>query len=101
MATAEPRHERPPFLGKLDRRRGGNALEKAQEVRRVKKEITEEVSERNLKAAEDLGNVEFFPKGQLTPSDNLHRHLRRLSEKDEHHGGHQNVDYREREKTLP
>ncbi len=35
-------------------------------------QVAEEVTEGDLKAADDLRNVEFFPERQLGPADNFH-----------------------------
>ena len=38
----------------------------------VEEEIAEEMSERDPESAQDLGQVELLPKGQLAPADNFY-----------------------------
>ena len=49
-------------------------LEATQKVGRVQKEVAEEVGKGDLKAAEDLWEVEIFPESQLAPADNFYGH---------------------------
>jgi len=74
VAASESRHERPELLGILDGSRGGKVLQVAHEVDRVEQEISEEVPERDLKAAGDLGDIKLFPKRQLRSADDYCRH---------------------------
>ena len=64
----------PELLGILDGDRGGKVLETAQEVGRMEKEVSEEVPERNLEAADDLGDVKLLPERQLRSADDYCRH---------------------------
>ena len=74
VAASEPRHEGPKLLGILDGSRGGKALQEAHEVDRVEQEVSEEVPERDFKAAGDLGDVKLLPKRQLRSADDYCRH---------------------------
>jgi hypothetical protein len=74
VAAAEPRHEGPEFLGILDGDACGKVRETAQLVGDVEKEVSKEVPESDLQAAEDLGEVELFPESQLGPADDSDGH---------------------------
>ena len=56
----------------LDGGSGGNAPIPAQKMGRVQKQIAKEVAKSDFQPAENLRDVELFPKGQLAPADNFY-----------------------------
>ena len=69
VAAPESERERPRLFGILEGDRRPEVREQPHAVRRVEKQIPEEVRRGDLEAAEDLRNVELFPDRQLTPAN--------------------------------
>jgi hypothetical protein len=63
VPATESGHQGSEFLGKLDGGGGRNVLQTAQHMGSVQKQVAEEVAKSNLQPAEDLRDIELFPKG--------------------------------------
>jgi pimeloyl-ACP methyl ester carboxylesterase len=74
MAAPESRREQPRLFRVLGRDRRSKMLEPSDAVRRVEKQVPEQVYGRDLQAADDLRHVELFPERQLAPVEHLDGH---------------------------
>jgi hypothetical protein len=67
VAAAESRHERAELFGILNGGGGAQMQQTPQTVGDVEIEVAKEVPERDLQSAQNLGEVELLPEGQLGP----------------------------------
>jgi hypothetical protein len=74
MAAPESPRQRPGLLWILERRRRRKVLEHSHAVRRVKKQIPEKVYRGDSQTADDLWNIQLFPKRELAPLENFYAH---------------------------